>query len=266
MSAYLWLIWKNQWRQDFPSRYAWIGLCIGITLELLIYYFTSRAFGENLKGTFGIEGTYFQYVILGELVLWLPMACVAAFAGGLRDSHYIGVFERFLLLPWHPARLLLVFGVNTLLLGLLQHTLLLLIALCFGFRVSLERIPALLAFQALALPCFLAMGLCTAAIFLRYQRGLSVIGFATKASAILAGVYFPTTVFPSWIGENTLISPFNALLEGSRALQENKDFPWGAVYSLMLWSIFLWIIAIPLSKSAVKALKKRGSVEIIQPF
>lgn len=263
--SFLLLSFRNQWRQKLPGKFAMLGFSIGLLLELLIYWYTSKAFSGNFIREFGVSD-YFSYIVLGELVLMLPAALVASAAMSLSEAQGNGTLEPLFLIPNRTSSLVLKLAVSAVFFPVLHLLLMVLGAVAFfGFRLPAGSLPLILLLQVASIPCFAAIGLCVAAIFLRYQRGLGAIGFISRAAAVLAGVYFPVAVLPEWLRASILVfSPFSAVLEASRKLLvENSGFPRAEILCLLAWTCFCGLVAAPLLEWARESVRRRGSLEVI---
>lgn len=255
------LVWKNEMRENFPAVFSKLAFAAGILLELSLYYFTSRTFGEQISLK---EGSYFNFVIVGELAVMLPLGIVSALLFSARDGIQNGLLEFYMTLPGKKFTPLFTISLGPILRQLIYVVVFIFTAFAlFGFRLSLEQFGWILLVQALALPGFLALGLIFTAFFLRYGRGASSFDFFLKAGMILSGVYFPTTVFPEIVQKlGILFSPINALVELCRMNPVHDSIPQMALASLLLWTISACVICPFLVSSSFQAIRRRGSIEM----
>jgi ABC-type uncharacterized transport system permease subunit len=228
------ILFFHELREQYPTKLAYLLFFVGSLLELIIYSFTSKAIGPN-----AVEyGNYFQFVVTGQLVLFLPIHLLGTFVFGIRDAQNKGILEPILLLPKSLNKKLIYLAAP----NISRSVLHILIFSCFAFLLfglhwGLETTLRILLLQILFLPLFLSIGIFSAGIYLWHGRGANSLHLFSQGLAILAGVYFPTSLFPDSLEEVTLfLSPFNLILDLSRTPMAS----WGwNLFALILWSVIL---------------------------
>ena len=230
----------KEYRLTYPSWVSWGSAIFATLLSLVAYWYTAKAFGSGPQSR---EPDYFQFLVVNEVILALPISLVGGPAAALREYLSEGVLESFRVLPISRLRILLgpvasyalqqslqalaIFGAASLLLGLA-------LPLRVGARALLVTL--------LALPAFLGLGLLSAGVFMRFGRGDSFITTLNTVGAVLGGAYFPSDLFPEFL-QNTggRISPYSILLTEIRNLSKAVDpFPaWTATGALLGQGLFL---------------------------
>lgn len=224
------LLLTRQFRDRFPSSFLWLVEVISALFTVAIYYFTAKAItAAGAKTEFFAGVSYFEYVLLGELLLALPQACLLLPARELRNSVIEGTLDIYRLAPRSLPRIFAELAFAALLTEAVFALLTLAIAvLCFGFPLSLGLVAGLL-FVLPTLPIFFALGILGATIFLRFGRGSGWIPQLSFVLAILSGVYFPIAVLPEILrGPVEALSPFAWLLDWGRALGRGELHVLGA--------------------------------------
>lgn len=264
-----WLLVRRDWRERFPTPWAGLGEAVALGLGLSLYWFTARAFGKGARLD-GLAPDYFSFVVLGEAVLLLPLYLISGFLRAVREAQADGTLEALFGLPGGGARGIVALGLASVPREAGRAALLLgVAALVFGFRLAPGQLAWLALAQLLALPTSIAIGLGAAAFFLRLGRGEAALGFLAALASILAGAYFPVTVFPPALAALAqALSPFNALLGLSRAAMSQG---WGGVASSRpaLLALAGWAaLALPLAWRflawSLDRVKERGTLEIIR--
>ena len=246
----LWLSLTLMWRDRYPKKFFLITDILTSLIDTVFYYFTSEAFGK----AFGSQN-YFQYVIWGELVLALPMMVFLASTKALRSSLIEGTWEILLTSPQSMTKILW----NLSLGDFLREAIRLIVVILFSISLGAHFAPILSAkaffIVLFSVPLFWNLGLIGAALFIYTGRGLSATQHLRQLATIFAGVYFPLTVFPTWLAQlSSWISPWTWLVETSR--QETFDnFNIAGIFGLSMIFIFVgpWFL-----KMALGQLSKSG--------
>ena len=252
------LLWKQEKREQFPTWLSIFAFALSSVFELSIYWFTSKALGNHLE----YFGNYFQFVVLGQLVVFLPIHFLSCFSFGIKQARQFGTFDAYLLLPMPIERKIFTCAWGSILRNLFHWAIFFSLAtLVFGFSLPLQKWIWIFALQLAFLPLFIAAGFMAAGVFLYFGRGIGVFHIVSQALAILSGVYFPLSIFPplQTMGQ---ASPFQLILQLSR------ETPFSAPgLSLGLWVIWslLFLALAPLAlRFGLQAMRIRGKLEFSQ--
>ncbi len=214
------LLFLKEFRELYPTRSAIFTQILGEMGTILLYWFTAKAISPKLEFTEKMGNDYFSYVMLGELTLLIPATLLYHYTKTIKTLFRDDVLDYLNTQPYNKTLFLLesVFPV-TLLKGVQMTVTLILLYLFFNFKFPLTQIPILIIAIITSLPAFIGLGLIASAIILRWGRGERVIIMISNSAYILAGVYFPTDVFPkSFTLIIDWVSPFNNLLKSIRKL------------------------------------------------
>jgi ABC-type polysaccharide/polyol phosphate export permease len=127
--------------------------------------------------------------------------------------------------------------------------------------IPLNIFPAFLI-QMCTWPLFMGLGIIATSLFVFFGKGAGFVGAIAGLLNVVAGVYFPTSVFPEPLHKFlSVFSPFNLLLDETRRLLVHG---WS---SQSLHLIFIFLIAgaivLPLSvllfRIALERHRKRGA-------
>jgi ABC-2 type transport system permease protein len=247
------LILRN-FLDSYAGKWAVPAEVLGAVMSLLVYKFTSDAFGEAVAPGFGIfGGDYFSYVVIGELAVAIPIMGFAALTRAVQQSISEGTFDHFQLSKRGPV---VAFGFSALTMlpkELFRSLVLILVAiLLFRLPLSLWAFVSLTVMQLLLLPLFLALGFVIAGLTLLFGRGAGLLTHLCAFLTIMAGVYFPVSVLPSWLQTATRsLSPFTFTVETGRQIFAGihvwpASIIWialtGILFCLMSGVFFEWIL------------------------
>ncbi len=254
MIRLLWLSLSKSWQEQFPGRGAIVAELIASVLDVLLYYFTSKALGTVVLNEFQNQN-YFEYVLWGEVLLALPTAAFLSFTRSIRSAVNDGTWEILLMAPRPLAETLFVLSQGDLVRQICRGLLVLGMGIALGADFSLSQLATGAVLLVFSLPLFLALGLIAAAGFLRLERGFGALSHLSHVLPILAGVYFPISVLPTWLSESSrLLSPWTWLLEGSRG----KTSVFEVSLALLVGAIVIGLPAFKLFSLAIKHQKKNG--------
>ena len=207
------------WLTALSYRMNLLFSLVGLGLTVVPLYFVAQALQPIAASSIqGEGGEYFAFVMVGLGVFTLMSTVLLSLPNAVAGTISSGVLEAILATP---ARLPLV------LLGLIGYELswsatraaiMFAIAATFGSAFALSGVPAALAALLLVLACYFGLGLALAGMVLVF-RTFGPLGSGLLAgSALLGGVYYPTTVIPSWIQHLSVVVP---LTYGLRAIRRS---------------------------------------------
>jgi ABC-2 type transport system permease protein len=190
---------------------------VGLMFVLLPLYFISNALQPMMQHTIAAEAKqYFGFVILGALAFSLASACTTSLPSALDGAIGRGTLEAIL---GTPARLtavcagLMGYGVIW---ALIRAAILVAVAMMLGATVVWHSVPAGLAVLGLTMLSYIGLGLVFSALVLMFRTTGPAPTVVLTASMFLGGVYYPTSVIPSWVRD---VSAFLPLTYGLRAMR-----------------------------------------------
>jgi ABC-type multidrug transport system permease subunit len=265
----MWALFSFAFRKylqdNFPGVPGAVADLFSTVVLLSIYWFTAKAFGDSLATPlFGIDGTYFEFILIGELTLALPQILCLQVARSLKAALIEGYLDQILISPRGSMAALSILALGALPYEALKVFLTAALAISFfQFQITIEEFLFFWALQVCFFPVFLGLGLIAAAIFLRLGRGIALLGQATVALEVLAGAYFPIAVLPEraqWISQS--FSPFTFLLESCRqAMVDPNAVMWsGVLAKSLLLGIFCLGLGFLALKYGIAHVRKSGSI------
>ncbi len=245
-----WLMISLTWRDRYPKKIFFITDMLSSMLDVIFYYFTSEAFGRAF-----LSHNYFQYVIWGEIVIAIPMALFLSSTKALRSSLIEGTWEILLMNPSPIYKILFRLQWGEYFREGCRLCLMVGLASILGAQFHFQDVLKAMILIILSSPLFWNLGLLSVSLFVYTGRGLGAVQHLSHFATILAGVYFPLTVFPSWLLYSSLVlSPWTWLIEASR--KEIFDYKIAFIFmgaSLILGFLGPWVFS-----KGLKNLAKTG--------
>lgn len=213
-----WALIRAAWLTAASYRIAMFVSLLGLVFVLLPLYFIANALQPTMAHTISGEARqYFGFVVLGAVCFSLVSACTTALPSAINGAIGRGTLEAIL---GTPARLraicvgLMGYGV---LWAILRAVILLAVAVWLGAAVIWRGVPLGIGVMVLTMLTYTGFGLVLAAIVMLYRTSGPLATTLLTGSMFLGGVYYPTSVIPSWIRE---LAAFFPLTYGLRAVRQ----------------------------------------------
>ncbi|MBI5210000.1 MAG: ABC transporter permease [Elusimicrobia bacterium] len=181
-----------------------LGFYMGLlapAISVASFFFIDRLFGHRIAPhlePFGVS--YFSYVLVGMMTASLMGGAMGTVWALIREEQTIGTFEMLMAAPTGVFTLACAMQAWHLVMAMFEIAVYVLAGV-FIFHVDFGNvdIPAVLTILALALTCFSAIGMLSAAFTLAFKRGDPVSMVMSLGMEVLGGALFPVTVLPSWL-------------------------------------------------------------------
>jgi len=213
-----WALIRAAWLTAASYRMGMFISLFGLVVVLLPLYFISNALQPTIAHTIAGEAhQYFGFVVLGAVCFSLASACTTALPSAIGGAIGNGTLEAIL---GTPARLrsicagLMGYGV---LWATLRAVILLAVAVWLGAAVMWRGVPLALGVVALTMLTYAGFGLALAAIVMLFRTSGPLATVLLTGSMFLGGVYYPTSVIPSFLRDLAALFP---LTYGLRALRQ----------------------------------------------
>ena len=241
------LYFKVDFRNYFQSKWVLVGQLLGIYLNLLIYWYTSKIIGSSFESTLGLyKMNYFDYLLIGDIILQSSMSAIESNLshffmlkvngmGEYLKTTRMGILKLFMIRSASIFPRDFFFILTYFFMG----------KLFFDFSLSLQSFMIGVLLQVLALPSFIGMSLGILGFFSSFGRGLGVIGFINTIAGIISGGYFPVEVLPEFIQNYALyLTPYNSLLFGYRRFLVSPTLLqfFEVMGVIMMWNLVLFSI------------------------
>ena len=192
---------------------------LGLVASFVPLYFISGAIQPIVAESIRPEGgQYFGFLIVGIGATFVLTAAVTAVPTALAGSISSGTFEA-LLVTRAPLYQILI-GLSGY--GIAWSTLRALLLLCgasiAGAQITWSALPAVAAILAVMTVAYFALGLTAGALVLVFRTSGPLTSAIIAASGLLGGVYYSTSVIPSWLNDLSAVVPLTYALRASRML------------------------------------------------
>ena len=206
------------WMTALSYRMNLVFSLVGLFVSIVPMYFVAQALQPVAANSIQSEGGhYFAFILVGLAVFTLMSTTLMALPNAVSGAISSGMLEAMLATPARlPGVLLGLIGYEVSW-SAMRAGIMLAIGAILGSAIALAGIPAALAALLLVLACYFGLGLGLAAMILVFRTmgplGSGLLG----ASALLGGVYYSTTVIPSWIQHLSVVVP---LTYGLRVIRQ----------------------------------------------
>lgn len=208
---------RATWITASSYRMGMLVSLLGLVVVLLPLYFIANALQPTMQHTIAAEAQqYFGFVVLGAVCFSLASSCATALPSALDGAISRGTLEAIL---GTPARLtavcagLMGYGVIW---SLVRAAILVAVAVALGADIVWRAGPAGLVVLILIMLSYVGLSLVFSALVLIFRTTGPLPTLVLTASMFLGGVYYPTSVIPSWIRN---FAEFLPLTYGLRALR-----------------------------------------------
>lgn len=243
----------------FTYRFRWLTRIFGTLLSLTTFYYVSKLARADAVGS---HASYFAFLLVGIVALPVLTGAMTV-AQFVRQELVAGNFERFLVSPTGPVvgiLAMLVFPVAFALL-LAAITMVLGIAL-FGAHVHVGGIPLTLGVMALGCIAFAAIGLLFVAALVAFKSAAGIT-WVIAGLGLVGGVYFPISLFPSWIrwaGEVQPLTPTIDLLRHLLVGAPLAHSEWGDWLKLGAFAAVLLPLATYILSQSLNFSRAQGTI------
>ncbi len=243
-----------------PLAFAWQAVSILLASPVL-YYLGRLVPGATSPHLARFGGDYFAFVIVGVALFGFLSAAAAAAATAVRHEQTIGTLEVLFLTP--VPQPLLVLGPSLWQMVIAAGHMLLYLAvggLVFGMDFGRANVLSAAVILLLATGTSAALGVLAATFVLVFRHSDPLTSVVTSASALLGGVFYPTSVMPPLLQRAAEFLPQThalrairlALLQGYGITALFREVAILALFCLLLMSMGLvaWRWAVPFAKAS----------------
>jgi ABC-2 type transport system permease protein len=188
------------WQAALSYRLGMVFSLLGLVVSLVPVYFVAQALQPLAERSIASEGgQYFGFLVVGAIATTLIATCVINPSTAASGALGAGTLESILATPANRT-LAFVGLVGYDLSWALLRALFLLVA---GSLLGLQLVGGGIVTAALAVilmvACHLGLGLAMTALVLAFRTAGPIPPALITASTLLGGVYYSTTVIPSWL-------------------------------------------------------------------
>ncbi len=167
-----------------------------IGMAIVTFFFLSRLVG-SADELAGYRGGYFEFVLIGLLVMGFSQACVNSFGRSIQSAQSDGTLEILLSTAIRLPTLLAGTLVVPILFALVEAGLYLAVgAFVADLVFTVQGVVLAVLLLVLTLATFAALGIFSATVIVLTKRGDPFSSLALQASNLLAGAMFPVALLP----------------------------------------------------------------------
>lgn len=233
-------------------------------ITVIPVFFVARALQPMMGPTIVSEGRdFFAFLVVGFVVMSLVVICVDALPAQVSGDINNGFFEALLGAPVGTPTILVGLVAYPILFTMLRGTIMLVLAALLGVHISLARLPELFLIVALLAVAHFGVSLVATGFMVAFRTTLSIPQAVIMASGFLGGVYWPTSVIPSWVHEVSEWVPLTyglravrqSVLDGRTLFEVRDDVLTLAAFAGCLMSLGVLILSLALSHA-----RRRGTL------
>lgn len=229
-------------------------------MTLAIFYYISRLvrvpqFSPN---------EYFAFVAIGVVIFTIVSATLQLPQVALRQELVAGTFERILLAPWGSAAAIVSLLIYPTLYALVTVTSLICIGdVVFDLQLQWSTVPLAIPVAVLSLLALSPFGILLLASVIFSKKAPPGANYVIAGLALVAGLYFPVALLPSWIrwaSEVQPLTPAVELLRSTLVGQPLSDPAWLLLAKLAVFALVALPLAVAALRAALQASRRRGTI------
>jgi ABC-2 type transport system permease protein len=257
-------VWALITRDFLIARSYRLALALDVVLgalNLLVYFFISKTFGNPDPASLGPAPSYFAFAAVGVAMTTVINAATARVSARVREEQLTGTLEAIVSQPISPTSLAAGASGLPFMGATVRATVYLSIGILL-FNLDLPNadwpgVAAVLLASGLALS---SLGVASAGMVMIVKRGDIVVSLAVFALGLFSGALFPISVLPDWIQPIAKVMPTRFSFDGLRSAMFGGG-DWGTdvlvlcAYAVVLVPAALWAFA-----AALRWAKRAGSI------
>jgi len=234
------------WQSALTYRVGMVFSLLGLAVTLVPVYFVAGALQPMAERSIAAEGgQYFGFLVVGAVATTLVATCVMSPAAAVGGAIGAGTLESILATPVTPVVAITGLVGYDLSWALLRALFLLVMGAFLGAHIVGSGVLTALVAGVFLVACHLGLGLALTAMILAFRTTGPIPQGIITASTLLGGVYYSTTVIPSWLGQVSSWVPLTwslramrrGLLLGESPVLVAGDLAMSALFALLGLSI-----------------------------
>lgn len=249
---------KNEFKFQFQNKLVLGGYFVGILVNLLVYYYSSKVFVPNtvLKGEF-LEFGYFEYILLGEICLIIAQVSLNEGQDAFFRYKESGVLEQFYFSKDGIIRNLTKLYTSLVLINFL-HIIISIVLAKVAFHASFDffQVVRIVFVQLFSGVMFLGLYYLNLAFSALMGRRNGSLQHVVNILTFFSGAYFPLSIIPfSFLREALGMTPFTLIVNFSRTFIYQGTIRQDALLGLVVWFLISVFVSYLLY---VKIMKRKG--------
>lgn len=215
---------RAQWLIATTYRTRLAFTVLSVVVGIVPVFFVAQALQPLLADALaGQGGQLFSFIVVGTVAMLCISTAVGTLPGAIGSGISTGIWESLLATPARVPALLGGLTAYELLWTLARAAVVLAAGSLLGARIAWDGALLSLGVLLLIVLAYLPIGVLTAALVLAFRTATPLPRIVLVLSALLGGVYYPTSVIPGWIRG---VSDWIPLTYGLRALRRTLLEGW----------------------------------------
>ena len=210
---------RATWLTAVSYRMGMVLSVLALVVTIVPVYFVSQALqpivAESIRGE---GGNYFAFLVLGLAAMTFVLAAVGSFPARLSSSISSGTLEAVLATPTRVPEFVIGLIGYDLLWASVKAGLVVLAGVILGVDFVWQALPAVVLVAGLAIAGYIAIGVIAGGLILLFRTAGPIIPGVVAATSLLGGVYYSTSVIPTWIHSLSEFIPLTYALRAVRRL------------------------------------------------
>ena len=251
---------RRDFLTDLSYRFRFAGQLITAFTSVALFYYLSRL----VKVGFSSAEAYFGFAVIGIVILQVLNSTLIGPPTSIRQELVAGTWERLLLSPFGAVRSVVavmlypmfracVLGVVTL--GVAASV--------FGLKLHWETAFLAIPAAIIATAAFIPFGVLMAGLILMTKQAARGAAWVLTGVSLVGGLYFPTTLLPSWIRWVSEVQPFTPAVDLLRYLLVDtplRESAWIEVAKLVGFTAVLTPLALALVGAVLRVTRRKGTI------
>jgi ABC-2 type transport system permease protein len=255
---------RASWQVMTSYRLGFLLSIAGLIAGVIPMFFIADALQPVVADSIRDEGgQYFGFLLLGYVAYTFLLPAVGALPGAMAGGIASGTLEALLNTPARLPFLLLGFSSAQMALIAVRAAVMLAAGAVLGAGFVVAGFGWGIPVLILIIAAYLPFGLISAALVLVFRTPTPLNTGVLAVSALLGGVYYSTSVIPSWMG---YLPPFVPLTYGLRALRramlQGAGFTdiAGDLGMLVLLAAVLWLVGTAAFLAGLRYARRAGTL------
>lgn len=210
---------RATWLTAVSYRMGMVFSVLALVVTIVPVYFVAQALQPVVAESIRQEGgDYFAFLVLGLAAMAFVVAAVGAFPTRLSSAISSGTLEAVLATPTRTTEFIVgLIGYDLVWAGA-KAGMILLAGVILGVEFVWQALPMVIVVLGLATTGYVAIGVVAGAVILLFRTAGPIVPGVVAATSLLGGVYYSTSVIPSWIHYLSEIIPLTYALRAARRL------------------------------------------------
>ena len=210
---------RARWLVVLSYRLQLMFSTLGVIISIVPIYFISRAMQPMMAGKISGEGhEYFAFLVLGLIAQGFITTATGALHGSFSTDISNGSLEAVLATPISMPALLTGMLGQAFTWTLIRTSMLLIGAWVLGAQLVWGKVLLTGLALALTVLSYVPLGIIAAGLVLAFRSTGPLPTAIVAGSMLLGGVYYPTSVIPSWLAAMSAAVPLTYGLRSIRRL------------------------------------------------